>query len=102
LTVATVPVRALLQRLSTPGFQAELEKYAAIPLLREGWRAISILPALINAERQALGLSTSEIVIEDRRVVADPVADAIVSDPDAMDAAILLLDRAAAKDKASD
>jgi hypothetical protein len=80
------PCARSFNRLPTPAFQAEVEKYGAIPLLREGWRAISIVPALINGEQQALGLSTSELVIEDRRAASDSIADAIASDLDAMDA----------------
>ncbi len=95
ITVATIPVRAILNRLSDPAFRAALDTQAPWPMLRDSWRALQILPALITAERQALGLTTMELVVADRRAVRDPIADAIVSDPLALDAAIALLDRAA-------
>jgi hypothetical protein len=94
LTVATVPVRGLLTRLSDPAFLAALETQAAWPLLRDARRAIQALPALINAERQALGLSQLDAAVKDRQAERW-FADRIVSDSHATHLAVELVNQVA-------
>lgn len=89
LNVATVPIRAVLNRLSDPAFLASVETVPAWSLLRDSLRSVQILPALINAERQALGLSQMELAIDDRREHA--WADRIAMDPQATHLAVELL-----------
>lgn len=102
ITVATVPVRAILNRLSDPAFLAGLETQAAGPLLKDSWRAIQMLPSLINAERQALGLAQMEVAVEDRRLDERSLADRIVSDPEATRLAVELLNQVARVPSAED
>jgi hypothetical protein len=94
LTVATVPVRVVLNRLSDPAFLANLGTQAAWALLRDACRAVQILPALINAERQSLNLSQLEVVVEDRRAERW-FADRIVSDSHATHLAVELVNQVA-------
>jgi hypothetical protein len=63
-------------------------------LLQHSWRALQIVPSLINAERQALGLSQMEVVVDDRRLDR-AFADRLVSDPQAVHLAVELLDQIA-------
>jgi hypothetical protein len=95
LTLATLPARTLLNRLTDPAFQAELDRLPGVSLLRECWRAASIVPGLIATERLALGLATLEVVLDDRRAELDrerAVADRIAADPALTSLAIQLLD----------
>lgn len=92
VTVATVPVRAVLDRLTDPKFRVEMQSATALTLLRESWRAGTILPGLIAAERQALGLSVTEIVVEDRREQERSWADRIAANPRLVDLATEMLD----------
>jgi hypothetical protein len=88
LNVATVPIRAVLNRLTDPAFLKSVESAPSWALLRDTLRSIQVLPTLINAERQALGLHTMEVAVEDRRfertladrITADPVATGIAVD----------------------
>lgn len=97
LNVATVPIRAMLNRLSDPAFLASVESVPAWSLLRDSLRAVQILPALINAERQALGLSQMEVAVDDRREHA--WADRIATDPKATHLAVELLHQLARGDE---
>lgn len=90
LSVAAVPVRAVLNRLSDPAFLDSVEKAPAWSLLRDSLRGMQILPALINAERQALGLHSMDIVVEDRRA-HHSIADRIAGSPEATSLAVQLL-----------
>jgi hypothetical protein len=95
ISTALVLPRAVLTRLSKPEFTAELEKAAALPLLRDALRGLVVLPSLVNVERLSLGLSTGEIAIDDRRADLErerAVADAIAADPRLVDLAVELLD----------
>jgi hypothetical protein len=94
VNVATIPIRATLSRLADPGFIAALETHAPWPLLRDSLRAVQILPALINAERQALGLAQLEVSVDDRRLER-AFADRLVSDPQTVHLAIELLHQVA-------
>jgi hypothetical protein len=89
LNVATVPIRAVLGRLSDPAFLSSVESMSAWALLRDSLRSAQILPALISAERQALGLSQMEVAINDRR--DHTWADRIAADPKATELAVELL-----------
>ena len=93
LNVATVPVRAVLNRLGDPAFLASVESVPAWSLLRDSLRSVTIIPGLINAERQALGLSQMEVAVEDRREHA--WADRIAADPEATRLAVGLLQQLA-------
>jgi hypothetical protein len=70
-------------------------------LLRDSLRSVQILPALINAERQALGLHTIEVAVEDRRH-EHQWADRIASDPQATHFAVQLLHQLARSTPAED
>ncbi len=100
LNVATVPIRAVLNRLSDPAFLASVESVPAWSLLRDSLRSLQILPALVNAERQALGLSQVEVTVEDRREHA--WADRIASDPEATHLAVELLHQLASTPPSND
>jgi hypothetical protein len=95
LNIAVLPTKVLLTRMGTPEFEAELARTSALGLLREALRANAAVPSLILAERAAHGLSTAEIVVEERRAELErerAVADAIAADPRLVDLAVELLD----------
>lgn len=89
-----VPIRAVLDRMSSPEFVAALETQTPTWLVRDSMRAIQILPSLIAAERAALGLSQVEIAIDDRRD-HHAWANRIASDPKAVHLAVELLNQIA-------
>jgi hypothetical protein len=93
-SVLFASVRAVLNRLNDPAFVAALETQTAPWLVRDSVRAIQILPSLISAERQALGLSTVEIAVEDRRNEFH-WADRITADPKAVHLGVELLNQVA-------
>ena len=94
LQIATIPIRATLNRLADPTFLSGIENQTGPALLRNSWRALQRVPFLISAERQALGLSQMEVVVDDRRLKR-AFADRIVSDPEATRRAVDLLDQVA-------
>lgn len=98
LSLLTLPARTALNRLNDPSFQAELQQLSALGLLRECWRAAAIVPAVVNCERQALGLNTSGLVIEDRRADLERErawTDRALTNPKAVDLLVELLDEMA-------
>jgi hypothetical protein len=97
LTLSTLPARTLLNRLQDPNFQQELDKLSGLALMRENWRAAAVVPAIANMERLALGLSTTDVVIQDRRDLERERAwtDKALANPKAVDLLVSLLDEMA-------
>jgi hypothetical protein len=100
IAATTAPISIALQTATTP---AGLEKLKTLALadayglraaLTEARLAAVSLPGLIAAERLVLGMPTEHHQITEA-VTRDPIAEAIVSDEQARDAAIFLLDCAA-------
>jgi hypothetical protein len=83
-----------LDRLNTdPDFVAKIGSLGAVPLLNQALRALSVLPQMIDCERTALGLTATTIEeLTNRNRTADTFADKIPGNPEAVEAAIALLD----------
>jgi hypothetical protein len=97
LSAATVPVRIALESAATPTGLETLRTAARADVsglraaVAEARLSAASLPALVQAERLTLGMSTDHHEVSDAPTV-DPVAARIVTDPAAMDLAIKLLD----------
>lgn len=97
LSTLTVPVRIALETAATPAGLETLRTAARADAaglraaIAEARLSAASVPALVQAERLTLGMSTDHHEISDVPAL-DPVAARIVTDPMAMDLAMQLLD----------
>lgn len=100
LSVLLTPVKAILDELAqNPKAVEELRKDEKLAgLLEKAIGASKVAPGLVNIERLALGLSTEQVEVEQKK--DDPTAAAIAGDPEATKLAIALLSKLAGPDPA--
>ena len=97
LSALLVPLRVALETAAAPSGIEVLRAAAASGIaglraaLSDARLSAAHLPALVQAERLVLGMSTDYHEVTDPPAV-DPIAARIVTDPAALDAAIKLLD----------
>ncbi len=106
IAATTVPVRIALEAATTAGLEmlraaARADATGLRAAFAEARLSAANLPMLVTAERLTLGMSTDHHEITGAPA-HDPVAEAIVSDPEALDLAIALLDRASGPPKPDD
>jgi len=98
LTVLSLPVKAALEAARDPNLVPTMTAAAttaagAKDLIAQVARIAAAVPAVVNMERLALGLTTESVHVEDTRDEGISFADRIANDPAATELAIQLLDQ---------
>lgn len=101
LTVLSLPVKAALEAARDPALVQKMVEAAghgpagSYQLLAAIARVASVIPSVVTMERQALGMTTVSVEVEEQREFDVSFADRVVKDQVATELAIQLLDRVA-------
>jgi hypothetical protein len=99
LTVLSLPVKAALEAARDPAIVQKMIEAAghgpagSYQLLAAIARMASVIPSVVTMERQAVGMTTVRVEVEEQREFDVSFADRVVKDPVATELAIQLLDR---------